>query len=87
MKKILLHTFLIFITTSIFAQNSFESLGVLVNSKNSELRPTISADGRTLYFIVSNDENNGLFKSEKKIRKFTGEIFAHRFPGNILNVN
>ncbi len=67
MKKYFLLTFLTLINAIAFAQNSFENLGALVNSKNAELRPTISADGRTLYYIVSNDENNVLFKSDKKI--------------------
>jgi outer membrane protein OmpA-like peptidoglycan-associated protein len=40
-----------------------ENLGLNINSKNPELRPTVSADGNLLFFICENDPANTKYNS------------------------
>ena len=40
-----------------------ENLGLNINSKNPELRPTVSADGNLLFFICENDPFNTKYNS------------------------
>jgi len=58
MKKSFLLFFIILFTNLCFSQNSAENLGNQINSKNSEIRPVLSFDGKTLYFVVENSFNN-----------------------------
>ena len=43
-----------------------ENLGKNVNSKFSEIRPTISADGNTLYYVLEGSPQNVNFKKDKR---------------------
>jgi len=61
--KILFLSLLIFQNS--FSQSNLENLGSKINSKNSEVRPTISADGKTLYFIVETNSNSPKNKNKK----------------------
>ena len=65
MKKIFLYITLLSLGFNASAQNSIENLGPKVNSKYSEVRPTISADGKTLYFVVEGNPKNTMFKEDK----------------------
>ena len=51
MKKITL-ILALFLTKSTFSQSKLENLGSTINSKKSEFRPILSADGKHLYFVV-----------------------------------
>jgi hypothetical protein len=65
MKKILILAFVSISSLSGFAQPVFENLGAKVNSIYSEIRPTISADGKYLYFVVEGNPKNTAYKSDK----------------------
>lgn len=63
MKKITLILSLFLIKIS-FSQSKLENLGPTINSTNSEIRPTLSADGKILYFVVEQSKSkNGNKKS------------------------
>lgn len=66
MKKVLLNAFVLIVSTNAFAQTVFENLGTKVNSIYSEVRPTISADGRILYFVVEGNPKNTMYKDDKE---------------------
>ncbi|MEO7523871.1 MAG: OmpA family protein [Ferruginibacter sp.] len=67
MRKILLINALILIASgNLFAQTTVENLGTLVNSTYQEVRPTISADGKLLYFVVEGSPKNSMSKVDKK---------------------
>lgn len=66
MKKIIIKLSLLIISINAFAQGSFESLGSSINSNYSEIRPTISADGKTLYYVVEGSPVNTMYKKDKK---------------------
>lgn len=51
---------------SAFAQTTVENLGELINSPYHEVRPTISGDGKILYFVVEGNPANTMYKSDKK---------------------
>lgn len=66
MKKVLLQSVCLLSTFVAFAQPSkFENLGSKVNSPYSEVRPTISADGKVLYFVVEGNPKNNNYKKDK----------------------
>ena len=65
MKKFFLYAAVLTFANHVNAQYSIENLGPKVNSKFSEIRPTISADGKTLYFVVEGNPKNTMFKEDK----------------------
>jgi len=66
MKKVLLQSVCLLSSFVAFAQPSkFENLGSKVNSPYSEVRPTISADGKVLYFVVEGNPKNNNYKKDK----------------------
>ncbi len=65
MKKILILTLVSISSLSVFAQPAYENLGAKVNSLYSEIRPTISADGHYLYFVVEGNPKNAAYKTDK----------------------
>jgi outer membrane protein OmpA-like peptidoglycan-associated protein len=65
-KKIFINTFILFLSGNVFAQTTVENLGNLVNSAYHEVRPTISADGKILYFVVEGNPANSRYKTDKK---------------------
>ncbi|MEO6670580.1 MAG: OmpA family protein [Ferruginibacter sp.] len=65
-KKILINAFILIASGNLFAQTTVENLGTLVNSTSHEVRPTISADGKILYFVVEGSPKNNMIKSDKK---------------------
>lgn len=66
MKKIVINISLLIIAVNSNAQNPFENLGTAVNSKYSEIRPTISADGKSLYYVVEGNPANTMYKKDKQ---------------------
>ncbi len=62
MKKITLILSLFLFKIS-FSQSKLENLGSTINSTNSEIRPTLSADGKILYFVVEQSKSK---KGKKK---------------------
>jgi outer membrane protein OmpA-like peptidoglycan-associated protein len=66
MKKILTASLVFAVSMNGFAQTIFENLGTKVNSIYSEVRPTISADGKTLYFVVEGNPKNTMYKDDKE---------------------
>lgn len=66
MKKIVLPYAAILMAGSVLAQPQMENLGAKVNSVYHEVRPTVSADGKTLYFVVEGNPKNTNYKSDKK---------------------
>ncbi|MEO8414742.1 MAG: OmpA family protein [Ginsengibacter sp.] len=65
-KKLLINAFILIASGNVFAQTTVENLGNLVNSAFHEVRPTISADGKLLYFVVEGSPKNNMAKSDKK---------------------
>ena len=65
MKKIIFSAFVLAVSGNGFSQTIFENLGPKVNSIYHEARPTISADGKTLYFIVEGNPKNAKYKDDK----------------------
>jgi OOP family OmpA-OmpF porin len=65
MKKILIQVFTIVASVSAYAQPALENLGAKVNSIYSEVRPTISADGKIIYYVVEGNPKNNNFKKDK----------------------
>jgi OOP family OmpA-OmpF porin len=65
MKKFFLYAAVLTFANHVNAQYSIENLGPKVNSKFSEIRPTISADGKTLYYVVEGSPKNTMFKEDK----------------------
>lgn len=65
-KKILFNAFVCILAGNSYAQTEVENLGKQVNSAFAEVRPTISADGKLLYFVVEGNPQNTLFKSDKR---------------------
>lgn len=65
MKKLFINGLLLISATATFAQKEVENLGNTVNTVYSEARPTISADGKLLYFIVESHPKNTKIKSDK----------------------
>ena len=69
MKIRILFIIYFFATQIAYSQYSIENLGSQVNTKNSEVRPTISADGKTLYFVVENNSNPSKNKKNDKAKQ------------------
>jgi OOP family OmpA-OmpF porin len=65
-KKLLINAFILIASGNLFAQTTVENLGTLVNTPDHEVRPTISADGKILYFVVEGSEKNNKAKSDKR---------------------
>lgn len=65
-KKLLTNAFVLVASGNLFAQTSVENLGMQVNSPYHEVRPTISGDGKILYFVVEGNPQNNKAKSDKK---------------------
>lgn len=66
MKKVIapfLSFTLVFISS--FAQKGIENLGTNVNTIYSEVRPSISSDGKTLFYVVEGSPQNTAFKTSK----------------------
>ena len=66
--KISLFIVVIISNLTISGQTKLENLGKNVNSIYSELRPTISPDGKILYFVVQGSPLNNNYKSDKSIQ-------------------
>ncbi|MEO5991596.1 MAG: hypothetical protein ABIP68_08175, partial [Ferruginibacter sp.] len=66
MKKLYINLLALAIAGNAFAQQPMENLGSQVNSIYPEVRPTISADGKTLYFVVEGNPANKNFSKDKK---------------------
>ncbi len=64
MKKIFINAIVLIISCNLFAQTAskLENLGSKVNSVYYEVRPTISADGKLLYYIVEANPKNTRYK-------------------------
>lgn len=56
---------LFFLTCTTLGQAKLENLGDSINTIYSELRPTISADGKTLYFVIQGSPQNKEYKKDK----------------------
>ena len=65
MKKLLFLFSMIVASANLFAQNNVEVLGDNINSASAELRPTISFDGKKMYYIVE-----GITTDETNAKKF-----------------
>ena len=65
-KNIFLNALILIASCNAYAQTSVENLGNQVNSIYHEVRPTISADGRMLYFVVEGNPANTKYKEDKK---------------------
>ena len=65
MKKLLILTLASISSMNVFAQPAYENLGAKVNSPYSEIRPTISADGKYLYYVVEGNPKNTSYKTDK----------------------
>src|SRR6478609_11661756 len=65
-KKIFINAFILALSGNLFAQSTVENLGNLVNTTYHEVRPTISSDGKILYFVVEGNPANNMSKSDKK---------------------
>lgn len=65
-KKLLINAFILIASGNLFAQTTVENLGTMVNSPYHEVRPTISGDGKILYFVVEGNPKNNMAKSDKK---------------------
>lgn len=65
MKKLFLYAAVLTFANHAKAQYSIENLGPKVNSKFAEIRPTISADGKILYYVVEGSPKNTMFKEDK----------------------
>lgn len=77
MKQLIFSSLLLFTAFKGNAQQVVENLGSKVNSIYSEARPTISADGKTLYFIVEgNPKNKAYFKDKKAQDVWYSELDA-----------
>ncbi len=66
MKHLFLFCLVFTSLTSIHAQEQVFNLGKKVNSKFSEIRPTISADGNTLYYVLEGSPQNVNYKKDKR---------------------
>lgn len=66
MKKIVIPVMALFMSGQVVGQSGLENLGTQVNSIYSEARPTISADGKLLYFVVEGNPVNTNYKKDKK---------------------
>ncbi|MFN8246389.1 MAG: OmpA family protein [Ferruginibacter sp.] len=78
MKKACINFFLLISATAAFAQKEVENLGNVVNTQYSEARPTISADGKQLYFIVESNPKNTMSKKDK----YAQDIWYSELGGN-----
>ncbi len=56
---------LLFVTFQVTAQKLLENLGSNLNTSYSEIRPTISADGKTLFFVVEGNPKNTMYATDK----------------------
>lgn len=65
MKKVYLQCCLLISAAAFAQQKEVENLGNVVNTAYSEARPTISADGKLLYFIVESHPGNNQAKKDK----------------------
>ena len=65
MKKLFFFFTIAFAGANVYAQANVEVLGNNINSASAELRPTISFDGKKLYYIVE-----GTSIDESKTKKF-----------------
>lgn len=54
------------LTINTFSQGKPENLGPMINAAFAEIRPTVSADGSKLYFVVEGNPANLNFKNDKK---------------------
>ncbi|RYG53362.1 MAG: OmpA family protein [Chitinophagaceae bacterium] len=67
MKKIILNVIALVLAGHGFSQtDTLENLGSQVNSVYHEIRPTISADGQMLYYVVEGNPKNTFYSSDKK---------------------
>ncbi len=68
MKKIAFYSLGLLLSFAVSGQTiapTLESLGPTVNSKYSEIRPTISADGKLMYFVVEGNPKNTRYDQNK----------------------
>jgi outer membrane protein OmpA-like peptidoglycan-associated protein len=65
MKKLIFFFTIALAGANVYAQSNVEILGANINSASAELRPTISFDGKKLYYIVE-----GTTIDESKTKKF-----------------
>ena len=80
MKKLVIYFLCIILSFQSFAQTpkKLENLGPAVNSKYWEVRPTISVDGKRLYFIVENHPQNVKYKA----KAFTQDVWYSDLDSN-----
>lgn len=65
MKTLTMQLLFLFILSTGISQPAVQNLGSKVNSIYSEARPTISPDGKTLYFIVEGSPTHRFYKKDK----------------------
>ncbi len=68
MKKFTFHSIAMLLSFAVCGQtisSTLETLGPAINSKYSEIRPTISADGRLMYFVVEGNPKNSKYEQNK----------------------
>jgi len=70
MKKILFFISIVIANTSVIAQANVELLSNDINSESAELRPTVSFDGKKMYYIVE-----GITIDESNSKKFGQTIW------------
>jgi outer membrane protein OmpA-like peptidoglycan-associated protein len=77
MKKILFFFTIALAGANVYAQSNVEILGANINSGSAELRPTISFDGKKLYYIVE-----GTTIDESKTKKFGQSVWYSELDAN-----
>lgn len=66
MKNIFTLVLILCCITDLSAQQHLENLGKKVNTKYSEIRPTISADGNTLYYVLEGSPQNVNYNKDRR---------------------
>ncbi|HRN92715.1 MAG TPA: OmpA family protein [Ferruginibacter sp.] len=66
MKKLVIPALALMVSGTVYGQTPLENLGSQVNSAYPEARPTVSADGKLLYFVVEGNPKNTNYKNDKK---------------------
>ncbi len=77
MKKLLFFFTIVLAGVNVYAQSNVEILGTNINSASAELRPTISFDGKKLYYIVE-----GTTVDESKTKKFGQNVWYSELDAN-----
>lgn len=83
MKKILC---LLFVTTTLFAQDKPENLGNAVNSEFLELHPVVAPDGQTIYFTRKNHPQNKFGTNGSEAIAGSQDIWYSQYIGGTWNL-